>query len=204
MTCWLTVPMGCNVAFVNCPAAPITKEYPRCGQIGTPACSPGRYCRQVDGQCKPGLTGCVGVCVPYSPGTATPQSPNPGFLPTTFPPLTQPVPVQPQQPQQGPNWGTPQQQQPPQQPQSQPGVGGQLGKPPDKCPTDYECPDKLVCIADPRDTLVTTRGPSFMCVEGGADATCAGFQNKQCANGDICVADPRMECFGAGCTGICA
>lgn len=32
-----------------------------------------------------------------------------------------------------------------------------------------------------------------MCVEGGADATCAGFKNIQCPNAGVCVADPRIE-----------
>ncbi|KAE9978919.1 hypothetical protein BLS_000194 [Venturia inaequalis] len=217
----------------SCPAHPITKDYPRCGQIGTPACSANR------------------VCVPYSITAQPPPLSNPGYS-SNFPPAKQSPPPQPQQPQQpqGPNWGTPlqqQQQTPPQQPppqqsppqqpppqqpppqqpppqqpppqqpplqqpppqqpqpqQPQSGVGGQPNKPLAKCPDNLGCPDNLVCIADPRDELTASRGTSFMCVEGGAEATCAGFKNIQCPNGGICVADPRIECFGAGCTGVCA
>jgi hypothetical protein len=130
----------------------------------------------------------------------TPNPANPGGFSSNFPPQQGQQQPPPQQGQ-GPNWGTPNQ--PPPQQGSQGGQPGWFGngngnggQQPTKaktCPKNYACPDNLVCVQDPHDALAASRGPTFKCVEGGADAVCAGFQNKQCQNGDVCIADPRIE-----------
>jgi hypothetical protein len=68
--------------------------------------------------------------------------------------------------------------------------------PPAACPPEWGCPPPGICVPDPR-----TDGFNFMCTLG--NELCGGFNNEPCYEGKFCVRDPRMNCEGVGCSGIC-
>ncbi|KAE9972829.1 hypothetical protein BLS_003885 [Venturia inaequalis] len=63
------------------------------------------------------------------------------------------------------------------------------------CPGTIKCPGNNVCTPDPKNKS------SFLCIQPLEQ--CAGIQSQQCQGGKTCVADPRIQCKGQACTGLC-
>jgi hypothetical protein len=64
------------------------------------------------------------------------------------------------------------------------------------CPSNFQCPSPSLCVTDPRGG-----GSSYMCIV--PNEICGGYRRDPCYNNKLCMRDPRLNCEGEGCPGIC-
>ncbi|RDI84214.1 Superoxide-generating NADPH oxidase heavy chain subunit A [Venturia inaequalis] len=182
IACWASRNQQCKINLTVCAAnggqsgspTGLNSEYPPCGQ-GLPNCNNGKTCRKLDNTCKFGQS-CIGLCVPLLGGLAA------------------------QGQQQQPPWWQGGQGKKPDYTGVQGLPGSKPSSGPARCPSNFSCPQNTACVQDPQNT--GAQGPAFKCVD--STQQCGGFQNLQCQNGLFCVPDPRVQCTGQGCLGLCA
>jgi hypothetical protein len=185
----------------NAPPTDPRSQFPPClpnagFNSALPACAVTARCTKVDNNCYDwnfrAQGGCIGICVPRNIGSAAAKSSPPPQQPRTggFGNQGGNWGNQPQQPKGG-NWGN----QPANgggwqpQPKGQQGPQGQQGGGPPfygECPAAVRsrCPGNSICVLPSpvnRDT--------FVCAPANEICT----TNQPCANGRVCVADPRTQ-----------